>query len=54
MTMRKEKKYDAVAEARKIREKLSVKYWKNQGLLFKDLKAAREKYSIETKDAKAN
>jgi protein-disulfide isomerase len=45
--MKKTKKYDAVAEVRKIREKLSVKYWKRPDLLFRDLKAASEQYHQE-------
>jgi len=52
--MKKIKKYDAVADARKIRERLSVKYWNNQDLLFKDLKAAREKFNTESKNGKAD
>jgi len=52
--MKKIKRYDAVADARKIREKLSVKYWNNQDLLFKDLKAARAKFNTEPKDGKSD
>ncbi|NLR58875.1 hypothetical protein HGH93_12235 [Chitinophaga polysaccharea] len=47
--MKKAKKYDAVAEVRKIREKLSVKYWKHPDLLFRDLKAASDSYHSEAK-----
>lgn len=42
--MKKKKPYDAVAEVRKIRNEMSVKYWKNYDLLFADLKAASEKF----------
>ncbi|WP_188316127.1 hypothetical protein [Chitinophaga agrisoli] len=45
--MRKGKKYDAVAAVRKVREKLSVKYWDRPDLLLKDLKAAMQKYHSE-------
>ncbi|WP_188316222.1 hypothetical protein [Chitinophaga agrisoli] len=45
--MKKAKKYDAVAEVRKVREKLSVKYWENPDLLLRDLKAARQRYHSE-------
>jgi len=45
--MKKSKKYDAVAEVRKIREKLSLKYWGNTDLLLQDLKAIRKKYKVK-------
>lgn len=47
--MKKSKKYDAVAEVRKIREQLSLKYWGHTDLLLKDLKAIRKKYKAEEK-----
>ncbi|CAL1518567.1 hypothetical protein [Chitinophaga sp. MM2321] len=50
--MKKGKKYDAVAEVRKIREELSLKYWGHPDLLLKDLKAVRERYSQRLKDAR--
>lgn len=52
MTMKKSKKYDAVAEVRKIREELSLKYWGHPDLLLKDLKEAREKFHLEQKALK--
>lgn len=45
--MKKSKEYDAVAEVRRIREKLSLKYWGNTDLLLKDLKAIRKKYKVK-------
>lgn len=48
----KRKKYDAVAEVRKIREALSLKYWGHPDLLLKDLKEAREKFHLEQKTLK--
>lgn len=50
--MKKSKSYDAVAEARKIKEELSVKYWGHQDQLLKDLKAVRKRYSRRLKAAK--
>lgn len=50
--MKKSKKYDAVAEVRKIREELSLKYWGNPDLLFKDLKAVRKRYNQRLKKTK--
>ncbi|TWF39569.1 hypothetical protein FHW36_1056 [Chitinophaga polysaccharea] len=50
--MKKNKSYDAVAEARKIKEKLSVKYWGHPDQLMKDLKAVRKRYSLRLKAAK--
>ncbi|PSL44144.1 hypothetical protein CLV51_1069 [Chitinophaga niastensis] len=47
--MKKSKKYDAVAEVRKIREELSLKYWGHTELLLKDLKAVRERYAQRLK-----
>lgn len=41
--MKKAKKYDAVQEAREIREKLSVKYFDHPDKLLEDLKAVRKK-----------
>ncbi|NML40429.1 hypothetical protein HHL17_24745 [Chitinophaga sp. G-6-1-13] len=45
--MKKAKKYDALAEVRKVRDELSVKYRNNPELLFRDLKAARERFHAE-------
>ncbi|NML40428.1 hypothetical protein HHL17_24740 [Chitinophaga sp. G-6-1-13] len=42
--MKKTKKYDAVAEVRKIRDKMSRKYRNNPDLLLKDLKKASEEF----------
>jgi hypothetical protein len=50
--MKKSKNYDAVAEVRKIREELSLKYWGHTELLLKDLKAVRKRYSQRLKAAK--
>lgn len=47
--MKKSKNYDAVAEVRKIREELSLKYWGHTELLLKDLKAVRKRYSQRLK-----
>ena len=41
------KNYDAVKEAREIKEKLSEKYWNNPELLLKDLKLIRKKYNLK-------
>ncbi|HVI49199.1 MAG TPA: hypothetical protein VM802_30305 [Chitinophaga sp.] len=43
------KKYDAVAEVRKIRDELSVKYWNNPELLSRDLKEASDWYHNKVK-----
>ncbi len=50
--MKKSKNYDAVAEARKIKEELSLKYWGHPVELLKDLKAVRKRYSRRLKAAK--
>ncbi|WP_158563355.1 hypothetical protein [Chitinophaga silvatica] len=50
--MKKTKKYDAVAEVRKIREELSLKYWGRHELLLKDLKEARMAFHIKQKALK--
>ncbi|MBV8251345.1 MAG: hypothetical protein JO154_01960 [Chitinophaga sp.] len=47
--MNKQKPYDCVAEVRKIREAMSLKYYGNTELLLKDLKAARERFNAEQK-----
>ncbi|SJZ83120.1 hypothetical protein SAMN04488128_1011769 [Chitinophaga eiseniae] len=47
--MKKRKKYDAVAEVRKIREEMSVKYFGNHDLLLKDLKTAWKEFHLEEK-----
>ncbi|RAJ76682.1 hypothetical protein CLV59_108202 [Chitinophaga dinghuensis] len=49
--MKKNKPYNAVKEARKIKEKLSLKYYGNFELLMKDLKEASERYNLRTKQA---
>ncbi|WP_299176546.1 hypothetical protein [uncultured Chryseobacterium sp.] len=49
--MKKNKPYDAVKEARKIKEKLSLKYYGNFDLLMKDLKEATERYNLRIKKA---
>ena len=50
--MKKDKKYDAVKEARAIREKLSEEYFKDPEGQEKASKAAREKYEQRLKDKK--
>lgn len=45
----KNKKYDAVQEMRKIREKLSEKYWKHPEILKKELAVVRKKYDFKEK-----
>ena len=47
--MKNQKDYDCVAEVRKIREAMSLKYYGNTELLLKDLKAARERFNSEQK-----
>lgn len=47
--MKKTKKYDAVAEVRKIREELRLKYRHNPDLLLADLKTAWKEFHIEEK-----
>lgn len=49
--MKKAKPYDAVKEARKIKEKLSLKYYGNFELLMKDLKEATERYKLRSQKA---
>ena len=51
--MKKDKKYDAVEEARKIREKLSIKYWNHTDQLKKDLEVVRKKYARKAKKEKS-
>lgn len=46
MTMKKNDNIDAVKMMRDIREKLSEKYWRNPGVLKKDMAAIREKYHL--------
>jgi len=41
------KNYDCVKEMRKVRDKLSLKYYKNTDLLFKDLESIRKKYNLQ-------
>jgi hypothetical protein len=43
--MKKEKRYDAVAEVRKIREKNSLKYWNKPELRLKHLAAFMKEYN---------
>lgn len=50
--MKKNKNYDAVAEVRRIKEKLSIKYWGHPEQLLKDLKEVRKRYSQRLKAAK--
>ncbi|WP_143306175.1 hypothetical protein [Chitinophaga vietnamensis] len=42
--MKKVKEYDAVAEVRKIRDEMSLKYWNNPELMAHDLKEASERF----------
>ena len=49
----KKKKYNAVQEVRKIREKLSVKYWNNPELFTQDLKAASKRFNEHFKPVDA-
>ncbi len=49
--MKKNKPYDAVAEARKIKEEMSLKYYGNIDLLLKDLKEVRKRYKLRLKQA---
>ncbi len=51
--MKKDKKYDAVKEVRKVREKLSEKYWNKPDELKAVLEAAREKFAVSKKRPKA-
>lgn len=44
--MKKKKEYDAVKEMRKIREKLSLKYWQHPDVLKKDMHAINTKYNL--------
>lgn len=46
------KKYDAVQEVRKIRDRMSEYHFNNPEELKKELKAAREKLSPTTKTKK--
>lgn len=48
--MKKGKKYDAVQDAREIKEKLSLKYWDKPEELVKALKAARDKFGVQEKN----
>jgi chitinase len=50
--MKENKKYDAVQEMREIREKLSLKYWKNPEALMKDMEAVRKKHNLQIRDTK--
>ena len=45
--MNKNKKFDAVGMMRKIRERLSEKYWKHPDILKKEMEAIRKKYNIK-------
>lgn len=45
--MENNKKFDAVAYMRKVREELSEKYWKHPETLKKDMEAIREKYNLK-------
>lgn len=44
--MKMNKTFDAVQMMRDIREKLSVKYWKNPEQLKKDMEEIRKKYNL--------
>ena len=44
--MKKNKTFDAVQMMRDIREKLSLKYWKNPDRLKKDMEEIRKKYNL--------
>ena len=44
--MEKNKKFDAVAYMRKIREELSEKYWQHTDVLKRDMETIREKYKL--------
>jgi hypothetical protein len=48
--MKKDKKYDAVKEARKIRHQLSKEYSKDPEAFKKALKEAGEKYDRKLKE----
>ncbi|MBV8251347.1 MAG: hypothetical protein JO154_01970 [Chitinophaga sp.] len=47
--MKHKKTYDCVAEVRKIRDKMALKYWNNEELLSKDLDAAVEHFHRDQK-----
>ncbi|WP_158563317.1 hypothetical protein [Chitinophaga silvatica] len=49
--MKQDKPYDAVAEARRIKEEMSLKYYGNIELLLKDLKEVRKRYKLRAKKA---
>lgn len=51
--MKKNKKFYAVQMMWEIREKLSIKYWKNPDLLKKEMEAIRKKYNIKPRTPKA-
>ncbi|MEX0810866.1 MAG: hypothetical protein WD048_01535 [Chitinophagales bacterium] len=52
--MKATKKFDAVKMMRKIREKLSEKYWKHPDILKKEMKAIREKHKFNVDVSKSN
>ncbi|CAN5829671.1 hypothetical protein BH24BAC1_BH24BAC1_16790 [soil metagenome] len=47
--MSQNKPFDAVQMMREIREKLSVRYWKNPDRLKKDMEAIHKKYPVKPK-----
>ncbi|MBV7532860.1 hypothetical protein [Chitinophaga sp. sic0106] len=49
--MKKKKSYDAVAEARRIKEEMSLKYFGKFDLLLKELKEVRKRYKLRTQKA---
>ena len=52
--MNKNKKFDAVQMMRDIREKLSLKYWKNPERLKKDMEHIRKKYNLKVTSPQAH
>jgi hypothetical protein len=50
--MKENKKFDSVKMMREIREKLSIKYWKNPDILKKDMKEIRSKYNLKINENK--
>lgn len=48
--MKKPKKYDAVAEVRKIRDELGPKYWNDREFMYADLKRASEEFHRKVKE----
>ena len=52
--MKKNKPFDAVQMMRDIREKLSLKYWKNPERLKKDMADIRKKYNLRVTTPQSN